>query len=177
MNSWHASSIRQTTKNYVLLKSTLNMSFRDVEMDDAMLLFEWANDAVTRSNSFNSEEIAWETHLFWLQRKLKDTDRSFYLFKQENEPVGVVRFEASNDIVIGITVAPTHRGKGLGTIMIRMACTEFHKKNNADVLAYIKKNNIQSQKSFEKAGFVFLKNDTYKGEECLILIAKKHVNE
>lgn len=159
------------------MKSTLNMRIRDVEMDDANLLFDWANDPETRSNSFNTEMIVWETHLSWIQKKLKESDRSFYLFIQDNEPVGVVRFEACNEIVIGITVAPTHRGKGLGSLMIRMACARFHEKSNADVHAYIKNSNIQSQKSFQKAGFVFLRNDTYNGEDCLILIAKKHVND
>jgi RimJ/RimL family protein N-acetyltransferase len=153
------------------------MEIRSVVIDDAKLLFDWANDLDTRSNSFNTEMIAWETHLSWLQKKLKEANRSFYLFIQDNEPVGVVRFETSNEIVIGITVAPMHRGKGLGSLMIRMACARFHKKNNADIHAYIKKRNIQSQKSFEKAGFVFLRNDTYNGEDCLILIEKKHVND
>lgn len=153
------------------------MEVRDVELSDAELLFEWANDPDTRLDSFHTEIIAWDTHLSWLKNKLKETNRSFFLFFQDKESIGVARFETKGEIVIGITVAPHHRGKGLGSLMIQLACSRFHETNDADVLAYIKKSNIQSQKSFEKAGFDFLRYDTFNGEDCLILIAKKHVNE
>jgi RimJ/RimL family protein N-acetyltransferase len=154
---------------------TMKFEIRDVVLDDAELLFEWANDSLTRANSFNSDRINWNSHLVWLQRILKDACGKFYLFLHENEPVGIVRFDLSEETIIGVTVAPEYRGKNVGSEIIKMACTKFHESNEADVLAYIKTGNIASQKSFIKAGFVFLRNEIFKNEECIILIAKKNV--
>lgn len=146
------------------------MEIRKVVPDDAALLFEWANDPETRSKSFHSQLINWESHLSWIERKLNDAGSSFYLLHQAGEPIGVVRIETTNECIIGVTVAPNHRGKGLASTMIKLACSTFRKKNNDAILAYIKKENLASVKAFERAGFVLLKSGRYNDEECLILI-------
>lgn len=150
----------------------MTMEIRDVTLSDARLLFDWANDPATRANSFHSEPISWENHLSWLEKKLKSGSSSFYLFTIDEEPVGLVRMEGSEPSIIGVTVAPNHRGKGLSSKMIRSACTAFRKKNDSSVLAYIKLSNIPSLKAFEKAGFEFYKMDLFEGENCNVLIFK-----
>lgn len=146
------------------------MEIREVTLADARLLFEWANDSDTRANSFHSEPISWEHHLAWLEKKLNSKSCSFFLLTIEEEPVGVVRIEGFEPSIIGVTVAPNHRGEGLSSKIIRSACSTFRKKTDSSILAYIKLDNIPSLKAFEKAGFEFFKTDLYDGEECNILI-------
>ena len=39
-------------------------------LDDAGVLFEWRNDAVTRSTSRSTEPVQWRDHLSWLERTI-----------------------------------------------------------------------------------------------------------
>ena len=154
----------------------MNIEVIDVTINDAQLLFEWANDSLTRQNSFNSDPIEWNNHVAWLNRMLVRSNTNIYLIHLHNEPVGVVRFDSDEDVIIGVTVAPNKRGKGLGAKIIKSACNRFWGNNNQNILACIKKDNVASRKVFEKAGFVFYKEQLNNNKACIILILKKDAN-
>jgi RimJ/RimL family protein N-acetyltransferase len=160
----------------VLIHSLINpfdqLQGRLANIGDAQLLFEWANESITRKNSFNPDPIKWEDHLDWLNRKLTESTTEIYIFQIGDNPIGVVRFETSDNTIIGITVDPNMQGKGFGPKVLRLACDKFGGTHNNNILAYIKKDNIPSQKIFEKAGFTFLKDDIYQGTDCKVLILK-----
>lgn len=151
----------------------MSFDIRHVTINDAKLLFDWANDANTRQNSFNSEPIHWDDHVNWLQNRLARTDNLMYLFVLDSNPIGIVRFDIAKDTVVGITISPAHRGKGLGSEILKLACNKFWETHNKSILAYIKIDNLASQKAFNNAGFVFNKMELFSGHECICLIAHK----
>ena len=47
------------------------INLRPVTMADAQILYKWRNDPQTRTVSHNQDEIDFDTHLKWLDKKLK----------------------------------------------------------------------------------------------------------
>ncbi len=153
----------------------MNLKIRKAKLDDIDILFEWANDEYTRNNSFNTELIKWSNHKKWYYQKFNNPNSFIFIIcSMENKPIGVVRIEKKiNESVIGITLSSEFRGKGLGSKIIMLGCKEFWKTNGNDITAYIKKTNIASIRSFEKAAFQFDRYSKIDGNECLILKANK----
>jgi UDP-2,4-diacetamido-2,4,6-trideoxy-beta-L-altropyranose hydrolase len=131
------------------------LRFRRVKSEDCRIIWEWANDPITRAASFSSEPIAWETHVEWFYRKLDDRFCVFLIAEAvDGTPVGQVRYDRDkNKWIISVSVAPEFRGLGYGTAIIALSLDEFQYRHFA-VHAYIKPDNLASIRAFEKAGFV-----------------------
>jgi RimJ/RimL family protein N-acetyltransferase len=155
----------------------MGIGIRKATLDDAKILFNWANDSETRQNSLNSEIIDWEDHIQWLKGKIDDPKYSIYILFTEIKPIGVVRFDYNESAVVSISVAPEERRKGIGSKILLIACQYFWESNTESIIAYIKKGNIASQRIFEKSGFNFLKESRYKNITCITLIAHNNVNK
>ncbi len=154
----------------------MKIGIREATINDATVLFDWANDPKTRENSFNSGTIDWNDHIRWFKNKLNDLSSKIYILHSNEKPIGVVRFEINDTTIIGVTVAPSHRGMGFGAEILKTASNTFWENNTDTLLAYIKKDNNASQRVFEKAGFTFLREDKINNIECLILKAIKNVD-
>lgn len=141
---------------------------RQATMNDARLIFDWSNDPETRKNSFHSELIEWDGHLAWFEQRLENED-IILIFEIDGTPIGMVRFSISDaEGVIGVMVAPEHRGKGYGPQLIALGSAVFLKKHPATpIRAFIKKANSGSIKSFEKANFIFVKNLEVHGHQSV----------
>ena len=138
------------------LNQTSPICLRPGSYSDTELLWEWANDPVTRQNSFDSAKIPWEEHSAWFQKKLSDADCRFWIaLNGGSASVGCVRFDGKeSEATISLTVAPSARGKGYGTQIIQQACERLFAESPFRLVhAYIKPNNIASVKVFEAAGF------------------------
>ncbi|MGH2829375.1 MAG: GNAT family N-acetyltransferase [Actinomycetota bacterium] len=118
---------------------------------DSKGVFAWANDPVTRANSASTDPIPWESHSEWFAAKLADPNCSIFIVSDGDEPVGVVRFDVAGDEAeISVNLAPEARGRGIGSLAIRVACAEVPDET---VVAYIREENTASQKAFAAAGF------------------------
>ena len=104
----------------------------------------------------------------WFEQRLADIDM-ILIFEIESTPIGMVRFSVSDThATIGVIVAPGHRGKNYGAQIIALASVVFSKKHPAtDIHAFIKKENIGSIKSFEKANFRFVKQLSVLGHSSV----------
>jgi len=132
-------------------------------------LFNWSNDSLVRQQSFNPNRISLEEHKNWFFNKLKDTKYLILIAEINNEAFGVVRFEINNeDAIIGISIDKNYRGKGLAGKLLKQASNYFINVYHKPVLAYIKKENILSIKSFKKAGYKFYKEETVNGFESYV---------
>ena len=100
----------------------MELTLREARQSDADYLFVLANDPVTRNNSFNSEPIDWEDHVRWFEKALNDPDKYIFVAYKDGNKVGVVRFETGGETVVGVTVDPLFRGKGLAAGIIRNGC-------------------------------------------------------
>jgi len=129
---------------------------RDVNLNDVNLLFDWANDELTRKNSFNSNEISFKEHEQWFTSKLKNSNSLFFIGMINSSPIGLVRYEVGEEnTIVSISIDKNFRGKKLAPSLLKEAAMSYFKINKKPILAYIKKENIASVKSFEKAGYTF----------------------
>jgi RimJ/RimL family protein N-acetyltransferase len=128
------------------------MNLRCATMDDAQLLLAWRNDAETRHQSGNSEEILWENHIAWLTQSLAMSTRQLYLAEYKGILVGTVRSDTNTDgsVELSWTVAPEQRGKGLGKAMVMQFVKQLHP--GAKLIAIIRKGNISSEKIAQALG-------------------------
>jgi RimJ/RimL family protein N-acetyltransferase len=132
------------------------LHFRFATEHDVDLYFEWANDITVRQNSFIQDEISYANHVYWFNSKLQSSACNFFLFlNSTNENVGQIRIDISNnETVIGISIDKNHRGKGYATEMLIQATNHYLSNHPSEtIIAYIKKENTASYRSFVNAGF------------------------
>lgn len=143
----------------VIIHSKINqyVSVRDISITDKEITFDWANDKITRENSFNYQSITFKEHSAWFERKLNDKNAKYFICEVDNKPASIVRFDKSDDkVVIGITVAPDFRGKKLAAQFLQKSCKKYTEETKENkIYAYIKNENLASIKSFVKSGFTF----------------------
>lgn len=126
------------------------MELRPATSSDRDRLFRWANDPDTRTASFNTGPIAWDTHVAWFARRLADPDTRIFIAEVDGTPVGQVRFQRdAAEWEISIVVAPDARGKGFAVEMIRGGTALVDGK----VIAKIKTDNTRSIRAFSAAGY------------------------
>ncbi|MBQ9871119.1 MAG: GNAT family N-acetyltransferase [Eubacterium sp.] len=129
---------------------------RRVQMEDMDLIYEWANDPVTRANSFQKETIPYEVHQQWFQGVMRDPEVILYILMDEQIPVGQIRIRVEGDTgEISYSIAPEHRGKGYGRKLLSLA-EESIRRDAASVkklIARVKPENAVSGYLFETEGF------------------------
>lgn len=130
------------------------LTLRKITEDDILRVFEWSNDEDTRKNSFQSETIEWKNHCEWFKHQLEN-NAFFFIVLWQDEPAGIVRFSIQNETAtIGVVIAPNFRGKKLAAPAIQKGCElVMNQFPSITIVAFIKKDNIGSLKSFEKANF------------------------
>jgi len=132
------------------------LSWRRARLDDAALLWRWANDAETRRNAFDPAPIPYESHVGWLERRLASEATRLLIFSDEAGPVGQVRFDLADGVAeIDIAIAPERRGQGLGTGMLRAALDGLRAEWGEGVRprAHVLAHNERSLRMFRRCGF------------------------
>lgn len=132
--------------------------------DDATLILRWRNDEHTRQMSYHSQQKAWEifwreyTHTYFLNKEFPP------LFaKKDEKKIGFLKCNVVNalqgmpgqTVDVSINMAPEERGRGLGTSTLICLSDFLAPLSVKYIIAEIKKNNIHSIKSFQKAGYCF----------------------
>ena len=129
------------------------IGFRAAVPEDAALILEWRNDAESRQQSFDGNWIDPDTHMAWFARKLNDPACFFYVLTVDGEPAGQIRIDVRDAIgEISYTVAPAHRGCGIGTALITNAVQVCSGRVRA-LVGIVKSDNRASCRCFEKNGF------------------------
>lgn len=156
------------------------LSFREANISDLQLYFDWANDEVVREHSYNSAKIDFESHSKWFSEKVEDKSCLLLIFQNEDiKNVGQIRIQKQNnrESIIGISIDMAFRGNGYAKEMIQLASNYFLVLNPDFVInAFIKKNNLNSKYAFEKAGFEFTQFVDYEGISSFHYIKKRNEN-
>jgi len=148
------------------------LSWRKARMDDAALLWRWANDAETRRNAFEPAPIPYADHLTWLERRLASEDTRLLIFSDEAGPVGQVRFDVSDGVAeIDVAIAPERRGQGLGTAMLRQALAGLRAEGGEALRprAHVLTHNERSLRMFRRCGFREVGTDERDGARAVVL--------
>ena len=138
------------------------MKLRPVVQGDEKKILGWRNDPVTRANSFTTREITAREHSEWFRKAIApDSLKKIFLIEEEGAEVGVAALNLRGRIaLVDVNIAPEHRGKGVGTKAVEIACEKARELGLYRVDAEIKQENAASIRTFEKTGFSVV----WKGE-------------
>jgi RimJ/RimL family protein N-acetyltransferase len=137
------------------------LQFRRALPQDCALVYGWFLNPRTRSNSYSSNPVSLEDHTRWFEQRIGQMEAPYLMFSTAEHPdelIGQVRIDLKPEgPVIGINLAPEHRGKGYATPMLRAALDFFYQQHqqNIPVRAWIMNQNTASQRAFTAAGFQF----------------------
>lgn len=163
-----------SARYFLGLINSLSISFRKANIEDLMLVYNWSNDKVVRQNSYQTEPIKLEEHKSWFLNKIEDEKSLILIAMVNNQPSGVVRYEINDEnSVVGIVVSKAYRGQGLAPSFLKEAATYYFKRFDKPIYAYIKKENLASIKSFEKARYKYFKDKIIKGNLSFVYKLKK----
>ena len=137
------------------------LRIRLVVRKDRELMWVWANDPTVCRASFS--ETWWipsDTHKKWFAKMLADPNAWLYIVEdvEFGRAVGQVRFERvdnSNTATVSISISAPHRGKGYGSMALRLALKKLRRESDIMVVqALVKANNMASFRAFFATGFV-----------------------
>jgi RimJ/RimL family protein N-acetyltransferase len=134
----------------------MRLALRHATAADEARLLDWRNDPETRSQAFSSSVVEPEEHRRWLRTRLDDRDTVLTIAELDGRAVGTVRLDRRGPTVaeLSITVAPEHRGRGLGEEAIALGVGQARDVFGAStVIARIKRTNTASLRAFSAAGF------------------------
>ena len=156
-------------KRILGLINTLNVTFRAADKSDLQRTFEWASDEMVRKNSYHSEPITIKKHTNWFLNKIVNENTLFLIVLVNNRPAGIVRYENdSTEAVVGILIGKEYRGQNLASHILSKSAPIYFEKFEKPILAFIKKQNIASIKSFEKAGYTFSEEKEILGHQSYV---------
>ena len=164
------STINQVTNPALRMKT---LSLRPASRHDAKLIWQWANDSVVRSHSFDSTCISIDDHMGWFREKLISDRAIIYILEMGNTPVAQIRYECAenNCAEIAFSVAAEYRGLGLGTQAILLSAEKASRALNVERLkAAVLVENKASLRAFEKAGFRRVGREKKYGKSCHIFL-------
>jgi UDP-2,4-diacetamido-2,4,6-trideoxy-beta-L-altropyranose hydrolase len=150
--------------------SEAQVRVRPVAKEDCGLLFEWANDPVTRQMSFHSDPIGWEEHQRWFDWVTQEPHSVFviaeWLHRGKWIPVGQARI--AREGIVSMSIAPQYRSRKLARPALQGAVAWYRARFPEQRLtAYIKSENSASQKLFRQAGFEYTGKAEVSGQSCL----------
>mgnify|MGYP001792002932 CR=1 FL=1 len=151
------------------------IQLRNVCPEDCQLLWHWANDAIVRASSFSEAPIPLADHEQWFANKLRDPQcHIFIALDSDAKPIGQIRFDFINErqAEVDVSLDNQSRGKGFGHQLIELSTQKIFRITSANaVYASIKKTNIASIKSFQRAGF-FETNSAEESSDLTVLYSK-----
>lgn len=132
---------------------------------DILMLLEWANDKTVRSNSFSKEQISISDHFNWFNAKINNVGTFIYILTDLYKSyIGQIRVDKVDDFFeIDYSISKVYRGRGFGIKIVKLLLREL---GSVNYIAKVKKENLASQKVFNKLGFTSMEIDE-------ILIFKK----
>lgn len=138
-----------------------SLTVRPAKQEDAQMMFDWRGDPTTRAVSRETDELVWSEHLAWLNRVLKDPARPLMVGEIGGRPVGVIRFDFSEDTraEVSLYLDPALHGLGLGTHLLLAGEAAA---GPAVIDATVLRDNRASQRLFEACGYTQTGKTTWR---------------
>ncbi len=127
------------------------MILRKATSADALDVWFWRNDPLTRAMARVQDEIPRASHVGWFANAVGDPRRTILIGEVDGEKVGMVRFDHGDATEVSININPEHRSRGHGYALLLAAMQLVP----GEVWAEIKDENLVSQRLFERVGFKF----------------------
>ena len=155
------------------LPATSRLVLRRASFEDAELLWEWANDPLVRSNSFNSGDISIVNHLDWFNEKLATHNSVIYIAEMNKTPIAQIRYDSAKkeSAKISFSISSGYRGKGLSEQILLLSakkvCGELGIKR---LEAVVLDHNEASKRAFLKAGYRRIGWEKISDKMCHIFV-------
>lgn len=149
-------------RSHYLALFNSDVTIREATIDDAKLIFDWANDPLVRQMAFHTEPIPWENHIKWFKSKLESPKSDLMVCYHGTEPIGQVRFDIldEGEAEIDISIAKESRGKGFGKAMLKASIEYEHCMNGVKTfVSEVKEENASSNRMFSACGFIHKKKE------------------
>jgi RimJ/RimL family protein N-acetyltransferase len=133
----------------------LEVTLRPAAERDADLLLAWRNDPEAVRFSGTARAVTMREHRDWLAARIIDPATRIWIAEQEHTAVGQVRIDLEDGVAtVSVAVAPGHRGRGLGTAVLRAMVAEVEGDPRVTRLrALAHAENVASVRAFERVGF------------------------
>ena len=139
----------------ILLPEKIDL--RRAKDSDCEKIHVWRNAEITRLFSFSGAEISLETHQQWFHKTLADERRVLLIGEQNDQPVGVLRYDFISELkaLVSVYLVPGYHGHGVGSSLIREGSNwiRCHYPACQIIQAEVLKENIAGRKAFLAAGF------------------------
>ena len=133
----------------------LHLTARPATLVDAAWLRRLRNDPGTVAASVVAQPVTEAEHARWVAMTLNNPDHALMVVEEAGVAVATYRLDeiGSAAIEVSLTVAPEVRGRGLATLVIRLAAEHAMREGPDAVLAVIRADNMRSLRAFVRAGF------------------------
>lgn len=155
------------------------LTIRRAKFQDAVPLWQLANDPTVRNNSFTHDPIPLDRHIEWYKGKLASPDCSIWVLELGGAIAAQVRYDRVEDDVaeIGFSVSPAFRRKGFGTKALassfELACEELGVSRARGI---VHDSNLPSTRAFLKAGFTEVGRDLVR-ERCCYVFERNYLTQ
>ena len=111
--------------------------FRPLTEADLELVWQWRNQPDIRRNMHNDTPISWHEHLAWFEKLQHDLSRNFFVFYQNERPIGVLNFNQHSSGVLewGCYLGETNVWPGSG-LLLEIAALDYATMQNAQHSLY-----------------------------------------
>ena len=135
-----------------------SISLRNIRYEDTDLIVRWRNSEAVKCNFFYREEFTAETHLKWMDTKVKSGEVVQYIIEADGRPVGstylrdIDREKSSAEY--GVFIGEDVRGRGIGTEALRLTLDKVRNELGLKrIIARAIEGNAASINCFLHAGF------------------------
>jgi len=156
--------------------SNVDFYLRPARESDQLLLWQWANDAAVRRNSFHGGTIDWQAHEEWCAAKFASADCRIWIMQVGALPVGQIRYQriSVDTAEISFSIARGFRGRQLGTRLLEASAERAARELGIGRLqGAVKLDNEASRRAFLKAGFQGWR-ESVEGEVCWVFRRAAH---
>ena len=105
--------------------------------------------------SVTGREVSSAEHQRWLSARLADPGTHLWIAELAGDAVGQVRVDvAAGSGTVSVAIAPSRRGRGVGSAVLRAMVLEMERQGDArNLRALAHADNVGSIRAFERAGF------------------------
>lgn len=146
-----------------------NITLRKITYADTDMIVRWRNSEAVRCNFFYREEFSAETHLKWMDTKVKSGEVVQYIIEVDGRPVGSTYFRDIDrgraSAEYGVFIGEDVRGRGIGTEALKLTLDKaVGELGLRHIIARAIEGNDASINCFLHAGFTI--DSTIPDVEC-----------
>jgi RimJ/RimL family protein N-acetyltransferase len=144
-----------TSSAEVELPRGTGVVLRPASPADGAQLFEWRNEVDVVHFSLTGRPVSVDEHAKWLAARLARPAPRLWIAEEDGKPLGHVRVDLEDETgMVSIAVALGHRGRGVGSRMLRALQVEVERDAAIRALrALVHTDNVASLRAFDRVGF------------------------